>query len=131
MKEILPNIYHWTTFHEGIQSMVHSYYVENKRTAFLIDPRIPTQGLAWFHKHRLPTNIYLTNRLHFRHSAEFTNEFGCQVWCHRKGLSHFAKNQTVKSFVDRQRLPGGVIALNVAFYAQMKAFFLFHKQVGL
>lgn len=114
MKEILPHIYHWKTFHEGIQSVVHSYYVENKRAAFLIDPRIPKQGLTWFQEHQKPRHIYLTNRLHYRHSDDFVNAFHCDVWCHRAGLAYLKKKKTIQAFDHNQRLPGGVIAINVS-----------------
>ncbi len=113
MKEILKHIYHWTTFHEGIQSMVHSYYVQNSRVSFLIDPRIPKPGLNWFDKHEPPRHIYLTNRLHYRHSADFVHYFNCKVWCHQAGLHHFNRQQHVIGFKNRERLPGGVIAINI------------------
>lgn len=62
MKEILPGVYHWKTFHEGIQAYVHSYYLEATTPAVLIDPRIPKDGLSWFSEHKTPAHIYLTNR---------------------------------------------------------------------
>jgi len=48
MEEILPGIFHWTTFHEGIRADVHSYYIAAAHPALLIDPRVPKQGLKWF-----------------------------------------------------------------------------------
>ena len=44
MNEIIPGVWHWTAFHEGIGSDVSSYYVE--RAAALIDPMLPPDE-AW------------------------------------------------------------------------------------
>src|SRR5919109_1619763 len=48
MQEILPGIFHWITFHEGIEQDVHSYYIAATDPAVLIDPRIPAEGIQWF-----------------------------------------------------------------------------------
>ncbi len=53
LQEILPGIYHWTTFHKGIQEDVHSYYIAAIAPAVLIDPRVPAEGLGWFAGHPL------------------------------------------------------------------------------
>jgi hypothetical protein len=113
MQEILPGIYHWTTFHEGIQEDVHSYYITAIAPAVLIDPRVPSEGLGWFEGHPLPQHIYLTNRHHYRHSDQFAKAFGATVWCHQKGLHEFTKGQEVKPFQHGDVLPGGVLALAV------------------
>ncbi len=113
MQEILPGIYHWTTFHEGIQEDVHSYYITAIAPAALIDPRIPAEELGWFEGHPLPQHIYLTNRHHYRHSDQFSSAFGATVWCHQKGLHEFARGQVVKPFQHGDELPGGILALAV------------------
>lgn len=63
MEEILPGLYHWTTFHEGIGQDVHSYYVSDADPPYLIDPRAPGEGIGWFEARGAPRNAYLTNRL--------------------------------------------------------------------
>lgn len=113
MKEILPGVFHWTTFHEGIQAYVHSYYVNCTDPAVLIDPRVPAQGLEWFAAHGLPQHIYLTNRHHYRHSTPLAARYGAQVWCHKDGLHEFTKGEKVKGFTHGKELPGGVLALKV------------------
>ena len=113
MKEILPDVFHWTTFHEGIQEYVHSYYNEATTPAILIDPRVPADGLAWFAGHKTPQHIYLTNRHHYRHSGQFSNAFGCKIWCHKAGLHEFTKGEKVKGFEHGVTLPGKVKALEV------------------
>ncbi len=113
MKEILPGIFHWTTYHEGIGQDVHSYYVSSSDPAYLIDPRVPEEGIGWFENHNLPRNIYLTNRLHYRHSKELSAHYGAEVWCHKDGLQAFGRGKKVKGFDHGDELPGGVLALEV------------------
>ncbi len=113
MKEILPGVFHWTTFHEGIQEYVHSYFIEATTPAVLIDPRIPADGLAWFNTHKTPRHIYLTNRHHYRHSGQFADALGCKIWCHKAGLHEFTRGQKVTGFEHGITLPGKVKALEV------------------
>jgi hypothetical protein len=113
MREILPGVYHWSTFHERIREDVHSYLVTVTDAVVLIDPRIPAEGLAWFRADKMPAHICLTNRHHYRHSGEFARVFGARVWCHRAGLHEFTHGEAVEPFEHGQRLPGGVEALEV------------------
>lgn len=113
MREILPGIFHWTTFHEGIGQDVHSYYVSAVTPACLIDPRVPDEGIEWFDEREKPENVYLTNRHHYRHSGRFEERFGSKVWCHRDGLHEFVSGEEVEAFNHGDTLPGGVLALEV------------------
>ena len=113
MQEILPGIFHWTTFHEGIGAYVHSCYCSATTPALLIDPRVPAAGLGWFETRKPPKHIYLTNRHHYRHSDRFAARFGAEIWCHKDGLHEFTREQKVKGFVHGEELPGGVLALEV------------------
>jgi hypothetical protein len=113
MQEILPGLYHWTTFHEGIQEEVHSYYLTATDPAILIDPRVPAEGLGWFESCPLPQQSYLTNRHHYRHSNQFEKTFGTTVWCHEAGLHEFTRGEAVKPFRHGDELPGGILALEV------------------
>jgi hypothetical protein len=113
MKEILPGVFHWTTFHEGIGQKVHSYYLACADPPVLIDPRVPEEGLEWFENHPKPAHVFLTNRLHYRHSDQFEKAFGATVWCHREGLHHFGAERKIRPFVHGEKLPGGLQALEV------------------
>lgn len=113
MKEILPGVFHWKTFHEGIQAYVHSCYIEATTPAVLIDPRIPADGVAWFDGHKTPDHIYLTNRHHYRHSGQLADTFGCKIWCHKAGLHEYTKGEKVTGFEHGVELPGKVTALEV------------------
>lgn len=113
MKEILPGMFHWKTFHKGIQAFVHSYYINATDPAVLIDPRIPAQGIEWFAAHGTPQHVYLTNRHHYRHSGRFVARYGVRVWCHRDGLHEFTQGEKVRGFSHGKELPGGILALKV------------------
>ncbi|MGH9867122.1 MAG: hypothetical protein ACREAA_03020 [Candidatus Polarisedimenticolia bacterium] len=109
MKEILPGVHHWVTKHPKIHIQVSSYHLEPER--ILIDPLIPPEGLDWFtHGVR---HILLTNRHHYRHSAEFERRFGCTVWCSEHGLHEFTSGQRVKPFRNGDLLPGGIEAVEI------------------
>lgn len=130
MQEILPGLFHWTTFHEGIGEQVHSYYLPT-RPAILIDPRVPHEGLNWFAGRPPPAHIYLTNRLHYRHSDRFCKAFGAAVWCHRAGLHHFARNRPVRGFEHADELPGGITALEVGVLCPEETALYWPEQGGV
>jgi hypothetical protein len=112
MEEIVPGLFHWRTFHEGIRQEVSSYYYEASRA--LIDPRVPPEGLKWFDG-RQPRLILLTNRHHYRHSGRFQEAFECPVFCHRAGLHEFAggREEEVKGFSFGEEVAPEIVALEV------------------
>ncbi|MHB1214533.1 MAG: MBL fold metallo-hydrolase [Thiobacillus sp.] len=114
MKEILPGVFHWKTFHKGIQAYVHSCYINATDPPLLIDPRVPKQGIEWFASHGAPRHAYLTNRHHYRHSGRFAARYGAEVWCHKDGLHEFTQGEKVRGFNHGKELPGGILALKVA-----------------
>ena len=109
--EILPGLYHWTAFHEGIRQRVNSYYVADSAT--LIDPMLPEAGLDWFQDHGGPERILLTNRHHYRHSGHFVEAFGCPVRCHESGLHEFEGGPRVEGFAYGEELAPGIVAVEV------------------
>lgn len=113
MKELLPGIFHWTTFHEGIGMDVHSYYLEAADPAVVIDPRVPEEGLEWFDDHARPKHALLTTRHHYRHAGRFEEAFGTEVWCHEAGMHEFTHGEKVTSYRHGDVLPGGIHALAI------------------
>ena len=112
MEEILPGLFHWTTFHEGIHQEVSSYYYEPSRA--LIDPRLPSEVLEWFGSKEEPRLILLTNRHHYRHSGRFQEAFGCPVFCHQAGLYEFAGGPAeVEGFSFGEEVAPKIVALEV------------------
>jgi hypothetical protein len=112
VKEILPGIYHWTAFHEGIRTDVSSYYVADDPVT-LLDPMVPDEGLDWFRERGAPGQILLTNRHHYRHSDRFVETFGCPVRCERSGLYEFDGGPDVEGFEFGDQLAGRTTALEM------------------
>jgi hypothetical protein len=110
MNEIIPGVWHWTAFHEGIGLDVSSYFVERARA--LIDPMLPADGVEAF-RGREPAVILLTNRHHYRHSEKFVEEFGCPVMCHEAGLHEFDGGPPVEAFSFGDDVADGLLALEV------------------
>ncbi|HEX9756637.1 MAG TPA: hypothetical protein VGB26_02400 [Nitrospiria bacterium] len=131
IKEILPGVFHWVTFHEEIEEDVHSYYFCTTDPAVLIDPRVPNEEMAWFKNQNPPKHIFLTNRLHYRNSNRFIASFGAKVWCHSTGLHEFSKKQKVHGFNHGVRLPGDVLALEVGVLCPEETAFYFPQSGGI
>lgn len=113
MREILPGVWHWSAFHEGIRTHVSSYYVEAAEA--LLDPMLPQEGIEWFsRRERPPRRILLTNRHHYRHSDRFGAELGCDVRCSRPGLHEFeGTDRAVEGFDFGAEVAPGVVAVEV------------------
>jgi hypothetical protein len=110
MDEIVPGLYHWTAYHDGIGQDVHSHFAAESRTLF--DPMEPPDGLGWFERNGAPERIVLSNRHHYRHSDRFREAFGCPVLCHEAGLHEFPDGH-VEGFEWGDDLAPGVTALEV------------------
>jgi hypothetical protein len=108
VQEIVPGIWHWTARHPRIGIEVSSYYLPAERV--VIDPIVPAEGLDSFAEHDPPTNLLLTNRHHYRSSAEFAERFGATVRCVREGLHEFEGGaRQVEPFDVGDELPGGIV----------------------
>ncbi|MBM2822238.1 MAG: hypothetical protein HW413_984 [Thermoleophilia bacterium] len=108
MEEIARGIWHWTALHPRIKIRVSSYYLAAERV--LIDPIAPDEGLDWFAEHGPPEHVLLTNRHHYRSSAEFAERYGVTVHCVREGMHEFTHGERVEPFDCGGALPGGVVA---------------------
>lgn len=110
MQEILTGVYHWTAKHPKIHAEVSSYWLE--QDGVLIDPLIPPNvGIEWFAARDVtPSAIVLSNRHHYRQSAEFQQRFGCGVYCNRLGLHEFTHGESVEGFEIGEDLPGGIVS---------------------
>jgi glyoxylase-like metal-dependent hydrolase (beta-lactamase superfamily II) len=111
MDEIRPGLWHWKAMHPKIRIEVSSYYVADSGT--LIDPMLPAEGIEWFREHGQPQRIVLTNRHHYRQSAEFREGFDCPVSCHEAGLHEFEGGLEVEGFRFGHGVAPGITALEV------------------
>ena len=110
MEEIAPGVLHWTAFHEGIGSPVHSYYVRPAEA--LLDPMLPEGGVETL-EGESPKRILLTNRHHYRHSDRFREAFDCPVLCHEAGLHEFEGGPDVDGFAFGDEVAPGIFAREV------------------
>jgi hypothetical protein len=112
VEEIAPGLWHWSAPHPRIKIRVHSYYLPAERV--VIDPIEPEDGLGWFAEHgATPDHVLLTNRHHYRSSADFVERFGATVHCAQEGLHEFGPDRRVEPFAFGDELPGGVVAHEV------------------
>jgi len=111
VEEIAPGIWHWAARHPGIGIRVHSYFLA--KDSVLLDPIAPDGGLDWFAEHGPPTDVLLTNRHHYRSSADFVERFGVTVRCVRQGVHEFSGRLDVEPFDYGDELPGGAVAHEV------------------
>lgn len=131
MRQLLPGVYHWTSFHEGIGERVHSYYLSCVTPAVVIDPRVPEDGLGAFAALPPPKHALLTNRHHYRHADAFEDAYGATVWCHRAGLHEFAEHQRIMPFEHGDELPGTLVALEVGVLCPEETAFYIPCSTGI
>lgn len=113
MEEILPQLFHWTAHHRGIDKEVSSYYVGGE-AALLVDPMLPEGGVDAVAALGRPQAIALTNRHHLRASAQLAEAFDCPILCHEAGLHEFADaGPDVRGFAFGEKLRPGVETLEV------------------
>lgn len=113
MNEILPNLFHWTAHHRGIDKEVSSLYVAGE-AATLVDPMLPEGGVDAVAALGRPQAIVLTNRHHLRHSERLADAFRCPILCHEEGLHEFEDGgPPVRGFRFGDELRPGVRALEV------------------
>jgi glyoxylase-like metal-dependent hydrolase (beta-lactamase superfamily II) len=114
MNELLPDLFAWTAYHEGIERDVSSYFVGGE-AATLIDPKLPEGGLEAIEAIGRPQAIVLTNRHHLRDSERLAEAFGCPILCHEDGLHEFAGGgPSVTPFRFGDELRPGIEAMEVA-----------------
>ncbi len=113
MREVLPGVYHWNTVHPKIRVEVASYWLDD--SGVLIDPLIPPDvGIDWFAERPTPpTAIVLSNRHHYRHSAELAERYSCGVLCVSAGMHEFTHGEDVTPFDPGDTLPGGLLAFEI------------------
>jgi hypothetical protein len=115
IREVLPGVHHWTSVHPAIHIAVSSYLLDGART--LLDPLLPEEGLEWFERRAAPERVLLTNRLHTRHTKQFVDAFGCEVWTNREGLHHFGPAGEIRDVVPSGFEAGAMLPGEIQSYA--------------
>lgn len=129
MKEILPQVFHWTAKHPELGIELSSYFLAGE--GILLDPLIPSEGMEWFKENRIPQHVLLTNRLHDRDSGKFRDAFRCIIWVHEAGLRERIANGEVESFAFGDQLPGKIEALPVNAICPDETAFFIPKEEGI
>jgi hypothetical protein len=113
MDEVLPGILHWTTFHEGIGSPVHSHM--HVASGAIFDPRLPEGGVEALSAAGMPSVVLLSNRHHLRHAAQVADAYGIPIRCHEAGLHEFTGEDAphVEGFAFGDEVAPGVTALEL------------------
>ena len=111
MRELIPGVHHWTTFHDGIRTRVGSHYVEP--AGALIDPRVPDEGLDAFAGLQRPQQVVLTSGLHARHAERFAEAFGCKVRASPQALERLGGELEAEVYTDGDEVAPGITAIQV------------------
>jgi|tagenome__1003787_1003787.scaffolds.fasta_scaffold20896887_2 hypothetical protein len=77
MQEILPGLFHWTTFHTPIGADVSSYHLVS--AAAVIDPKLPEGGIEALREHGDVEQVILSTGLHTRDAQEIAKAFDCPI----------------------------------------------------
>ena len=113
MREILPGLYHWSTFHPPINTMVSSYYFAPARIA--IDPKVPEQGLEALPGR--PEQVVLTIGLHDRDAAQFAREFDAPIRVPEPALARLGDSLAAEPYHDGEQLAPGVSGIAIGAIA--------------
>lgn len=111
MDEIVDGIWHWSAYHDGIGTDVHSHFHAPSGT--LVNPMEPPEGIGALERTgSAPRRIVLSNRHHRRHCLRFG---ALPVLVHAAGLHEYADDQDldVRGFAFGDELAPGVVAHEV------------------
>ena len=111
MRELIPGLLHWTTFHEQISARVGSHYVEP--AGALIDPRVPEEGLDAFAGRGRPQQVVLTSGLHARHADRFAHAFGCVIRASPQALERLGGALDAEPYGDGDEVAPGITAIHI------------------
>jgi hypothetical protein len=107
MREAIPGIFHWTTFHESIGARVSSYYVEP--AGIVIDPKVPEEGLGALPG--TPQQVVLTTGLHDRDAQRFADAFDIPIRASSEAAERLGDALAIEPFNDGDEVAPGVTAI--------------------
>jgi hypothetical protein len=109
MREILPGVWHWSTFHEPIGAAVSSYYVAPAE--IVIDPKLPEEGLEALPGE--PRQVVLTSGHHTRDAGQFAKAFGIPIRASHQAADYVGDELAIEPFGDRDEVAPGAIAIHI------------------
>jgi len=129
MDEILPGVLHWTTYHGGIGSEVHSHL--HLPSGALFDPLLP-EGVSpetLADAGVVPSVVLLSNRHHLRSGAAIAEALGIEIRCQEDGLWEFEDEDVeVRGFAYGEDVAPGVTALELGVLTPEDT--VFHLDAG-
>jgi hypothetical protein len=112
MREIVPGIFHWRTYHPTLDADVSSYYVEP--AGVVLDPRTPEEGMAAFDGRTPPQQIVATSGHHLRHAEEFAKFFDIPIRVPSEAAENVRRRPRVAPYDAHDELiPGMVTAIHI------------------
>ncbi len=109
MNEIVPGIFHWSTFHDFIKMDVSSYFVAP--AGIVIDPKVPADGLDALPGR--PEQVVLTSGLHTRDAHVFADNFGIPIRVSREAAERIGDELDVEPFTEGDEVAPGVTAIKI------------------
>lgn len=103
MREILPGVWHWSTYHEPIRTDVSSYFVAP--AGIVIDPKVPDEPLP-----STARQVVLTIGLHHRDATTFDVPIRAPREAEDRGLS---ERFDYEPYGDGDELAPGVTAIQI------------------
>jgi hypothetical protein len=109
MRELLPGLSHWSTFHAPIGAPVSSYFVAP--AGVVIDPKVPEEGIDALPG--TPQRVVMTTGLHDRDVPQFADAFGIPVCAPREARDRLGDTLAFEPFGDGDEIAPGVTAIRV------------------
>lgn len=109
MRELFSGVYHWTAFHQPINSRVSSYYVQ--AAGVVIDPKLPEEGLETLPG--TPQQVLLTSGHHDRDAERIAEHFGIPIRTSREAADYLGGKLQVEPFGDGDEVAPGVTAIHI------------------
>ncbi|HEY0343715.1 MAG TPA: hypothetical protein VGC59_03645 [Solirubrobacteraceae bacterium] len=107
MREVIPGVFHWTTFHAPIGARVSSHYVEP--AGIVIDPKVPEEGLDSLPGR--PEQVVLTTGLHDRDAQRFADAFDIPIRASFEAGERLGDALQIEPFNDADEVAPGVTAI--------------------
>jgi hypothetical protein len=113
MREVVPGIFHWTTFHEAIRAHVSSYAVPS--AGIVIDPKVPDDGLGALPDR--PEQVVLTSGHHGRDAERFADAFDIPIVGSLEARDHLGGALDVEEINDGDEVAPGVTYIHIGTLA--------------
>jgi len=110
MRQIVPGIWTWSVFSKEKGLDFNGHLVAGDHGCVLIDPpAMSGEGRATADRLGFPEAVIITNRDHLRDSKSAVERWRCPIMIHEQdGAGISIGSRPGKSFVDGDRLPGGL-----------------------